>query len=324
MMSHAIEAPQIHLIATPTVFPVGPANIFLYTGSPVTLFDAGTNTDEAWHALLGGLEALGRTVKEVEQVILTHHHLDHIGLVPRIKNACGAKILAHESVPGQLPFITDEQAMRIHLETLFFELGVPEEKADLVVKQRLQFGWLFDPFEVDEVFGDQAQLGPFKAHFRPGHSTTDTLFVHQEHAWAATGDHLIHNVTPNPLLRRCPEQGEREKSLVQYCDSLVATRSLDITACFAGHGMPFSDHRHAIDTTLKHIARRGERIRTALPDTGATPFEMTCALFPKMHDNMFYYGLSAITSHLELLETEGYVFSVKSGGVLHYHPGPSA
>ena len=310
---------QIHGIHTPTVFPVGPANVYVYTGSPVTLFDAGTNTEEAWEAFLAGLKRIGVRLEDIEQVILTHHHLDHIGLLGRIQSATKARVLAHVQVPAQIPFIFDLEATRQHLERLLQELGVPGEMAEAVVEGRMRYQWLWSEFTIDEVFGDQAEIGPFTAHFRPGHSSTDTVFTHREHGWAITGDHLIHRVTPNPLLRRCPEQGEREKSLVQYYDSLMATRALEVNWCFAGHGEPFHNHREAIDSTLQHIERRSHRILKALPREGATPYEMTRILFPRLNDTMFYYCLSAVTGHLEFLEKEGSAVHTLRDAVLHYH-----
>ena len=325
MPQYPREEIALHFIETPTVFPVGPVNVYLYPGPPVTLFDAGTNTQEAFEALNNGLAAEGVLLADIDQVILTHHHLDHIGLVRRIKEASGARILAHREVPARLPSITNETVLRKQLKYLLAELGAPQTMAEEVIRQRLSLLNLMDEIEIDEVFEDGAGIGPFAAHFRPGHSSTDCIFTHAPQNWAVTGDHLIHRVTPNPLLRWNPRLEARERSLVLYYESLLKTRDLEISWCFAGHGAPFHDHRAAIDSTIQHIERRGERTLNALPPEGDTPYEMTLRLFPHPRKDSFYYCLSAVTGYLDFLEMRGKVALDISGGITRYIPvSPSA
>ncbi len=299
------EELPLHLIPTPTVFPVGPANVYFYPGPPVTLFDAGTNTGEAFDALIEGLNAAGAAINDIDQVILTHHHLDHIGLLRRIKEASGARILAHREVPARLPSITSETILREHLELLLAELGAPPDILEAIIQQRMLHLSLIDEVAIDEVFEEGDAIGPFTVHFRPGHSSTDCVFTHDSMGWAVTGDHLIHKITPNPLLRWNPALETREKSLVQYYESLLKTRALETGWCFAGHGAPFHNHRQAVDSTIQHIERRGERTLKALPDEGATPYEMTRKIFPHLTDVSFYYCLSAVTGYLDFLEMQG-------------------
>lgn len=316
---------RLHPIPTPTVFPVGPANVYFYPGPPAILFDAGTNTEEAFQALCDGLTRLGVNLADIENVVLTHHHLDHVGLVGRIKASSGARVFAHESVPAQLPFLFNAQQIQQQLRKVLLELGAPVSNVDALVEERMKYHWLYEPPQIDEVVQDGSTIGPFEVHFRPGHSPTDTVFVHAGQRWAVTGDHLIHKVTPSPLLRRYDDNGQREKSLVQYYESLMRTRELSITGCFAGHGSPFTDHRHAVDTTLQHIQKRCARLLKLLSPQGLTPYEMTSHLFPRMADVMLYYCLSTTTGHLELLETQGLVFTERRDGVTRYFPvSPSA
>lgn len=311
---------KVYCISTPTVFPVGEAHVYLYEGPPVTLFDAGTNTDEAFAALEKGLSQLGFRVNDIQQILVTHHHLDHMGLSARIRRISGAKILAHSEVARQIPFIFDSEAIQEHLEKLLFELGVPEQVRARIIENRMQYNWMQDDFTVDEAFEDGAEIDTLTAYFRPGHSASDTVYAHREQRWAITGDHLIHKVTPNPLLRRCHENGVRVKSLVEYYNSLFKTRDLDISWCFAGHGHPFQKHREAVDATVAHIERRSNRMLKFLPTEGATPYALTCRIYPRLDDYMLYYCLSAVTGHLEFLEERSAVISCFCDGIQYYFP----
>ncbi|NLO32108.1 MAG: MBL fold metallo-hydrolase [Candidatus Hydrogenedentes bacterium] len=311
-------------ISTPTVFPVGPANVYLYPGPPMILFDAGTHTESAFQALVAALDQYGFQLGDIEKVVLTHHHLDHIGLARRIKSLSKARVAAHHSVKVHLSLLFKDGEIREQIKYLLLELGAPLSKIDYLVEERMKHRQLFDPPEMDDPLEAGDEVGPFEVHFRPGHSSTDTVYIHKEKRWAITGDHLIYKKTPSPLLRYHNEDGVRVKSLVQYYGSLLKTRAQSITGCFAGHGSPFVDHRHAVDATVEHIKKRCLRLLGLLPESGITPFEMTCLLFPRMTDEMLFYCLSTVTGHLELLETQHLVHSDAHDHVLHYFPVSSS
>ncbi|HDP34049.1 MAG TPA: MBL fold metallo-hydrolase [Candidatus Hydrogenedentes bacterium] len=315
-----LESKGLYRIPTPTPFPVGAANVYLYKGDALTLFDAGTKTDDAWGVLTCRLRELGVALRDIEQIILTHHHLDHLGLSRRIKDASNAIVYAHPEAAAQIPYMYDESESRLYLEPTLRELGVPATVVEEIIALRHLNSNLLDDFVIDKTVAEDTPVGPFEAHFRPGHSITDTLYVHHTERWALTGDHLIRNVTPNPLLRRRLENGVREHTLVQYCDALKKTRELELSWCLPGHGAPFQDHRSVADATFRHIERRGEKVLQAVPQTGATPYDVTCALFPRLKGPERYYCLCAATGHLELLESQGRLHSARRDGVLHYIP----
>src|SRR4051812_41324778 len=42
------------------------------------------------------LGAIGRTIRDVEAVVLTHAHPDHVGCADKIRSDAGARVLIHE------------------------------------------------------------------------------------------------------------------------------------------------------------------------------------------------------------------------------------
>src|SRR5919199_5316637 len=71
---------------------VGSVNAWLLRGDPVTLIDTGPRDDEALAALEHGLRAHGLRIEDVELVLATHHHIDHVGLAATIKRRSGAVV----------------------------------------------------------------------------------------------------------------------------------------------------------------------------------------------------------------------------------------
>ena len=70
---------KISAISIPTPFPVGDVNAYVIKGDALTLIDAGLKTEEARQALIAGLKDLNLQLEDIEQIVITHHHVDHVG-----------------------------------------------------------------------------------------------------------------------------------------------------------------------------------------------------------------------------------------------------
>jgi glyoxylase-like metal-dependent hydrolase (beta-lactamase superfamily II) len=80
------------------------ANVYLLLGSTPTLVDTGMPGSAA--AILDYVEALGLAAGDLARIVVTHHHLDHVGGLAAIKQRTSAQVLAH---PADAPFISGEQ-----------------------------------------------------------------------------------------------------------------------------------------------------------------------------------------------------------------------
>src|SRR4051794_1878004 len=71
---------------------IGSVNAWLLRGDPVTLIDTGPRDDDAFEALEAGLRRQGLRVEDIELLLATHHHLDHVGLAAAIQRRSGATV----------------------------------------------------------------------------------------------------------------------------------------------------------------------------------------------------------------------------------------
>jgi glyoxylase-like metal-dependent hydrolase (beta-lactamase superfamily II) len=63
-------------------------------GSRLTVVDTGVRS--SWESFHAALEHLGRHADQVEAVVLTHAHFDHVGFAERARTELGVPVWVHE------------------------------------------------------------------------------------------------------------------------------------------------------------------------------------------------------------------------------------
>src|SRR3954453_10038104 len=240
-------AAGIHRLAIPTPFAVGRVNVYLIEDEPLTLVDAGPNSGTSFDELQRGLRGLGRELGEIELVILTHQHIDHLGLVGIVASHSGADVAA---IDRAVPFVegySDEAAAddAFALE-LMLRHGIPEDVARALQSVSAAFRAWGAKAKVTRVLRDGERLElrdrTLTTLFRPGHSPTDTVFHDEERRMLIAADHLIKHISSNPLVTRPPgddpDPANRPRALLTYMDSLRRTRALPAQIVLPGHGEP--------------------------------------------------------------------------------------
>src|SRR3954465_3388513 len=82
----------------PPPFAVGRVNCYLIEDEPLTLLDTGPNSGKALDELEQALAKLGRRVEDIELVVLSHQHMDHLGLAGIVARRSGAEVAALEAL----------------------------------------------------------------------------------------------------------------------------------------------------------------------------------------------------------------------------------
>jgi glyoxylase-like metal-dependent hydrolase (beta-lactamase superfamily II) len=116
---------------------------------------------------------------------------------------------------------------------------------------------------------------------RPGHSTTDTLFVDDRDAFAFAGDHLLSTISSNTEINAVDRaQDGRARSRLRYLENLRLTSMMPLARLLTGHGAPVTEHKRLVEARLRDHRRRGERILTILDDGPRTAFQIAGHLWP--------------------------------------------
>src|SRR5215218_6516539 len=314
-------AAGIHRLAIPTPFAVGRVNVYLIEDEPLTLVDAGPNSGTSFDELQRGLAALGRELEEIELVILTHQHIDHLGLVGIVASHSGAQVAA---IDAAVPFVerySDESAAddAFALE-LMLRHGIPEDVARALQSVSAAFRAWGARAEVTRVLRDGEELAfrdrTLRVLFRPGHSPTDTVFHDPERRMLIAADHLLKHISSNPLITRPREGGERRQALVEYLESLRLTRELDLV--LPGHGEPITDHRALIDQRFELHRRRADKLAGLIGERPRSAYELAQALWGNIAVTQAYLTLSEVLGHTDLLLNDGRVRAREQHGVVRF------
>ena len=88
------DAAGIRRLQIPTPFAVGRVNCYLIEDEPLTLVDTGPNSGKALDQLERQLVRAGHSIEDLELIVITHQHIDHLGLVEIVAEHSGAEVAA--------------------------------------------------------------------------------------------------------------------------------------------------------------------------------------------------------------------------------------
>ena len=316
----------VHCLAVPTPFAVGRVNCYLIEDDPLTLVDAGPNSGTSLTVLEAALAEHGRRVEELERIVITHQHIDHIGLVDIIAKRSGAEVCALDRLAPWLAGYKREMEENDRFSAeIMVRNGIPQDVVIALRAVSASFrGWGAAAHVTRTLHGGellQFANRSWRALHRPGHSPSDTVFHDEASGELFGGDHLIKHISSNPLISR-PLPGdpatERPRALMTYLDSLRATREMDLSLVLAGHGDPIEDHRALIDERFRMHERRAEKLYGLIAERPRNAYELAQAMWGNVAVTQAYLTLSEVLGHVDLLLDEGRVAERESDGVVYF------
>jgi glyoxylase-like metal-dependent hydrolase (beta-lactamase superfamily II) len=319
-------AAGIHRLAIPTPFAVGRVNVYLIEDEPLTLVDAGPNSGTSFDELQRGISGLGHSLEDIELAIVTHQHIDHLGLMQLVASHSGAEVAALDvAVPYMENFSDEAQADDDFARDIMLRNGIPEDVVAALRSVSQAFRAWGSQVHVTRPLrdGEAVELRDrtLHVHHRPGHSPTDTVFHDRERRILIAADHLLGHISSNPLITR-PRDGTtgRPQALVQYLESLAATREMEVDLVLPGHGEPVTDHRALIDHRFALHRRRADKIHRLIAERPRSAYEIAQALWGNIAVTQAYLTLSEVLGHVDLLANEGRVQEVERDGVSVFEP----
>lgn len=205
-------------------------------GQRFTLVDSGL--PGYWSQLTATMQKLNASISDIEAVLLTHAHLDHVGLAERVRRSSGATIYLH----------ADDQRMANHGGAQIPPVGLltnvwrrhPFRILTSAVRHNVFFGPAIKKFEPLQ---NQMQLdvpGKPTVLFTPGHTKGSVSFWLPDRQALFAGDALVTinmltGKTPGPQLTPRNVGTDRDQSIA----SLTTFAPLGQAVLMTGHGKPW-------------------------------------------------------------------------------------
>ena len=313
-------------IEIPTPFPVGSVNCYLIQGSPLTLIDTGPKTSESLATIQQALQNLSYDLSDIEQILITHGHLDHIGLAAqfvrereRVHGSPPEVWIHHKDANALVNYEAHAEIYMESFERLVGTSGVPEDEAQKLDPKRLiaYYMSIREPVPTARTFEDKASfktgIGEITAIWVPGHSSGSVCYVCDELQVLFSGDHILGDISSNPSISfDSPEK----IGMLTYLESLDRISSREGYIALPGHRKPIFDIKSRIEALR---AEYDDKFRTAaesLTTNPTTVYEISRIIYGDYDANSLVLALAESHDLLRVLESRNQAKLIKKNGVV--------
>jgi glyoxylase-like metal-dependent hydrolase (beta-lactamase superfamily II) len=285
-------------------------NSYLIRGEYNTLIDSGENTDATWDALQEKLKTHGLAVSDIDKIVITHAHVDHIGMAKRVSEESQAKVHVSELVYPWAIKLNEEWSRRSEVMKRTFERHLSEEqKRNFMPIFKSIFGKVSEMWET--LMEDQVEIFDYKNVIDlsgkayecihcPGHTWTQTCFLHEDGDFFSAD--MLLKLTPTCVIEADPNNPtQRNKSMPQLIASFENLLDKPIKTIFPGHYEEMDDHIRLITRQLDRIQMRKNQVHDLIKGGTNTFLD----LFNTLYKGSFNFpGLVMALGYLDLLIEE--------------------
>ena len=279
------------------------------------MVDCGVNGDSYYSLLLKSIQKLGIQISDINLLIGTHMHSDHIGLSTKIRESGVPFALFKNSVD----FIDDYNNWSLRFKNL----------KDYAEKHNAPPSFLNDIASINtpsyagkitkpDILLDEGKVKNVKRNlttiFTPGHDRTEISLFDESSKIIFSGDHILPKITPF-----IPTDNENEDMLAKYTQSLDKIYEIDHEIIAPGHGDLINKPYDRIEQMKLHHKRRTEKILGFLYQNDFTGWEMVENLFPRKLDALnLRLAFQETMAHLIYLENKGKIMQKNKNNSIYW------
>ncbi|WP_278465446.1 MBL fold metallo-hydrolase [Saccharolobus islandicus] len=286
------------------------------------LIDTGSPSYGSISSLVEELENLGMKISDINEIIITHFHIDHIGLAYLLSKLAKVKIIignVEYNFIKRFKYRYDEMIKILKLN------GAPQQLLDIAFDFtsgfRANIYSRVGELNNVETVNDSQQLYNLKFLFTPGHTIGHICIYDEENKLLLSGDTLLADITPNVSLYE-----ENCNPLNEYLKSLKRISSLEVKKSLPAHGRIIENTEERIRELIKHHEERLNEMLEMMGNRELAAYEIASKIKWKLKYNGWdeldpsqkYLAMGETLAHLKYLEDINAVRKRISDGMIKY------
>lgn len=329
-MKESVLSGRVHRISLEIPFKIESVNVHLIDDDGfLVLIDAGPNGNLSYEKLRTEIQELGYSLADINEVIITHAHVDHFGLAWRIKEESKCKVRVHrQDAPWLLNFPAEWERRMQGLRVTFKEAGVPEEilREHLRILDKVKV--LGENVDMDGLLDNGEVLKfnnfLFKIVHCPGHFPGCICLFEEKEKVLFSGDNLMKDRIPGVSLNFLigEKSGYKRYEGMRYLlNSLSYLKSMEIDVVFPGHGAAIygrNDIVTEIDNTIFELRDKIIKVVNSLRYGLMNAWDICLHVYEAVLPHELLAKMGMVLSCLDLLEYEGRVKHDVKDGTLFY------
>ena len=321
-MSAAAGADGLHPIELP-LDQARTVNAILVAGTPLTLVDTGLGRPDSLAALADGLARLGYSLGDIEQIVITHAHLDHFGAAAAIVRASGARVLGDAGGREEMAeFGRHWPVAQAYRLALVRAAGAPQRLIEAMQRWSTDYAAQGEPIRLDAglAAGDTVTMGGavWQVLPVPGHAASSIALYDPARGLLLSGDIVVGIGSTNVTLHQVGDGRLPAGWQLTITDSIRSLAALDLRRIYPGHGRVLDDAPTVLAERLQRIDARLAQVRDVIAAGPRTAYAVAQALYePALAGSLA--GLIQAIGYLDALEMLGQAVAAEQDGLRRYH-----
>jgi glyoxylase-like metal-dependent hydrolase (beta-lactamase superfamily II) len=285
------------------------AHLLIANGT-VTLVDTGIATPAIQEEFISELHDQGLGFEDIDQIVLTHWHPDHMGLAGDIQAESNATVYVHEE---DAPLVRRDRDVlddfRARQEDFFDAWGMPAAQQEALWPHLVHDDLIGRSPTVEPLTdGETIDIGDreLTVLHAPGHASGLCCFAFQGESGreAFVGDALLPKYTPNVG----GADVRVEQPLATYLETLERLANQEFARAWPGHRDVIEAPTARAIEIIDHHRERASRILDILREDGAADaWTVSARLFGDLEGVHILHGPGEAYAHLDHLERHGFV-----------------
>jgi glyoxylase-like metal-dependent hydrolase (beta-lactamase superfamily II) len=293
------------------------------------LIDTGMDPTKTFDQLHQKLVEVGIHPQELTDIIITHWHIDHVGLVPLLQKISKARLILHTKEVELSKLISKNSEVFWNNMVYFNQInGVPTKmlawiRTFLGLRNVEVYKKLSEP-GLALKGGEEFAIGEycFQVIWTPGHSPGHICLYEPTWRFLIAGDLLLPTITP--VINQWRDE---DHPLDNYFNSLEKIEKFDLKAILPAHEDVFTNHSERINQLKEHYKERALEILTKLQTQKLTAYQIASRLHWNIHYSSWeefpafqkYLAVGETLAHLKFLENQNKVKRDKQQETIFYH-----